>query len=77
MVDPQVLWAIANGGADGRIAVAYVEWAAAGAQDVVVDWMVVDGRGVGAGLRRAAHGGAAARLRLERDRGGAARRGSA
>lgn len=42
MVDAEVLWAIANGGQHGRIAVAYVEWAAAGAQDVVVDWMVVD-----------------------------------
>jgi Protein of unknown function (DUF1194) len=41
MVDPQVLWAIANGGQNGRIAVAYVEWAAATSQDVVVDWMVV------------------------------------
>jgi hypothetical protein len=41
MLDPQVLWAIENGGAEGRIAVAYVEWAAADAQDVVVDWMVV------------------------------------
>ena len=39
---PQVLWAIDNGGAEGRIAVAYVEWAAVGAQDVVVDWMVVE-----------------------------------
>lgn len=43
MVDPEVLFAIANGGADGRIAVTYVEWAAAASQDVVVDWMVVDG----------------------------------
>jgi Protein of unknown function (DUF1194) len=42
MVDPQVLWAIDNGGAEGRIAVAYVEWAAVGAQDLVVDWMVVE-----------------------------------
>jgi hypothetical protein len=42
MVDPQVLWAIDNGGAEGRIAVAYVEWAAVAAQDVVVDWMVVE-----------------------------------
>jgi hypothetical protein len=42
MVDPQVLWAIDNGGAEGRIAVTYVEWAAVGAQDVVVDWMVVE-----------------------------------
>ena len=43
MVDRQVLWAIANGGEGGRIAVAYVEWAGASSQDVVVDWMVVDG----------------------------------
>jgi hypothetical protein len=43
MVDPEVLFAIANGGADGRIAVAYVEWAGATSQDVVVDWTVVDG----------------------------------
>lgn len=28
MIDEQVLWAIANGGQNGRIAVAYVEWAA-------------------------------------------------
>ena len=43
MVDPEVLFAIANGGSDGRIAVTYVEWAGAASQDVVVDWMVVDG----------------------------------
>lgn len=43
MVDPEVLFAIANGGADGRIAVTYVEWAGEASQDVVVDWMVVDG----------------------------------
>ena len=36
MADPEVLWAIANGGATGRIAVAYVEWASAASQDVVV-----------------------------------------
>ena len=42
MVDPQVLWAIDNGGQNGRIAVAYVEWAAASSQDIVVDWMVVE-----------------------------------
>jgi hypothetical protein len=42
MVHPEVLWAIANGGALGRIAVAYVEWAGASSQDVVVDWMVVE-----------------------------------
>lgn len=43
MVHPEVLWAIANGGALGRIAVTFVEWAGASSQDVVVDWMVVDG----------------------------------
>lgn len=43
MLDEQVLWAIANGGQHGRIAVAYVEWASARSQDIVVDWMLVDG----------------------------------
>lgn len=43
MVHPEVLWAVANGGALGRIAVTFVEWAGASSQDVVVDWMVVDG----------------------------------
>jgi hypothetical protein len=42
MLHPEVLWAVANGGAEGRIAVAYLEWAGAGSQDVVVDWMVVE-----------------------------------
>ena len=42
MSDPQVLWAIANGGRHGRIAVVFVEWAGLRSQDVVVDWMVVD-----------------------------------
>lgn len=42
MADEEVLWAIRNGGANGRIAVAYVEWASLGSQDVVVDWMVVE-----------------------------------
>ena len=42
MVDPRVLAAIANS-AYGRIAVTYVEWAAAGTEDVVVPWMVIDG----------------------------------
>jgi hypothetical protein len=41
MVHPEVLHAIAHGGATGRIAVTYVEWAAAASQDVVVDWMVI------------------------------------
>lgn len=42
MSDPEVLFAIENGGALGRIAVAYVEWASAASQEVVVDWMVVE-----------------------------------
>jgi hypothetical protein len=42
MTDPQVLWAIGNGGRLGRIAVAYVEWASAASQEVVVEWMVVE-----------------------------------
>ena len=42
MADPEVLWAIENGGAEGRIAVAFVEWAGARSQDVVVDWMLVE-----------------------------------
>lgn len=42
MVHPEVLWAIANGGLRGRIAVAYVEWAGLANQDVVVDWMIVE-----------------------------------
>jgi hypothetical protein len=43
MLDPQVLRAVRDGGALGRIAVAYVEWAGRRHQDVVVDWMVIDG----------------------------------
>jgi GNAT superfamily N-acetyltransferase len=54
MADPEVLWAIRNGGSAGRIAVTYVEWAGVGSQDIVVGWMVVDGeataRGFGAAL---------------------------
>jgi hypothetical protein len=42
MADPEVLWAIEHGGALGRIAVTFVEWASVGSQDVVVDWMVVE-----------------------------------
>ena len=42
MAHEEVLWAIRNGGALGRIAVVYVEWAAASSQDVVVDWMVIE-----------------------------------
>jgi len=42
LTDPEVLWAIRNGGALGRVAVTYVEWANAASQDVVVDWTVID-----------------------------------
>lgn len=41
--DPAVIRAIETGGALGRIAVAYVEWAGARRQKVVVDWTVIDG----------------------------------
>ena len=42
MADAEVLWAVENGGEHGKIAVAFVEWAGARTQDVVVDWMVVE-----------------------------------
>lgn len=42
ITDPQVLSAIANN-AYGKIAITYVEWADMFSQDVVVDWMVIDG----------------------------------
>ncbi|MGI1663115.1 DUF1194 domain-containing protein [Palleronia sp. KMU-117] len=42
ITDPRVLETIAAT-AYGRIAVTYVEWAAAGAESVVVPWTVVDG----------------------------------
>jgi hypothetical protein len=42
LVDPEVLAAIRAGGALGRIAVAYVEWAGARRQEVVVHWMVIE-----------------------------------
>jgi hypothetical protein len=42
LLDPEVLWAIRKGGARGRIAVTYVEWANAVSQDVVVDWTLVE-----------------------------------
>ncbi len=43
LVDPQVLESIRTAGEFGRIAVAYVEWASARRQDVVVDWTLIDG----------------------------------
>lgn len=42
ITDPEVLNAIARS-AYGRIAVTYVEWAAAGMEDVVVPWTVIEG----------------------------------
>ena len=42
MRDPEVLWAIRNGGSQSRIAVAYVEWASVRSQHLVVDWMIVE-----------------------------------
>lgn len=43
ITDPTVVSAIRNT-MHGRIAVAYVEWADAGSQDVVVGWTVIDGQ---------------------------------
>lgn len=40
MSDPEVLRAIASG-ASGRIAVAFVEWAGAGSQKLVLDWTLI------------------------------------
>lgn len=40
VADPQVLSAIQSG-RNGRIAIAYVEWGAPGAPQMVVDWMLV------------------------------------
>ena len=42
ITDPRVVETIRNT-AYGRIAVTYVEWAAAGAEDVVVPWTIIDG----------------------------------
>ena len=42
ITDPRVIGTIQST-AYGRIAVTYVEWASAGAEDVVVPWMVIDG----------------------------------
>ena len=50
IVDEQVLWAIENGGAHGRIALAYVEWAGLRSQDLVVDWTLVDDAASAAGF---------------------------
>jgi hypothetical protein len=45
LVDPEVLAAIETGGALGRIAVTYVEWASRRRQDVVVGWTVIEDAG--------------------------------
>ena len=42
MADPRVLNAIKSG-LNGRIAVSFVEWSGVGSQQVVVDWMLIDG----------------------------------
>ena len=41
MSDPEVLRAIAAG-SQGRIAVAFVEWAGSGSQKLVIDWTLID-----------------------------------
>ncbi|MEM8570298.1 MAG: DUF1194 domain-containing protein [Pseudomonadota bacterium] len=38
----EVMWAIANGGRHGRIAVTFVEWATSTSQDVVVPWTIIE-----------------------------------
>lgn len=42
ITDPAVISAI-TGNIYGKIAVTYIEWGSVGSQDVVVDWMVIDG----------------------------------
>src|SRR5215475_16043023 len=42
ITDPDVIAAIGRG-ANGRIALSYVEWAGPDMQDILVDWRVVDG----------------------------------
>jgi hypothetical protein len=42
LIDPEVVDAIEAGGALGRIAVAYVEWASRRRQDLVVDWALIE-----------------------------------
>ncbi|NNK66062.1 MAG: DUF1194 domain-containing protein [Rhodobacteraceae bacterium] len=49
ITDPRVLDTIANT-AYGRIAVTYVEWAAASTEDVVVPWTIIDGPESAAGF---------------------------
>jgi hypothetical protein len=48
LIDPEVLAAVRRSGPLGRIAVAYVEWASARRQEVVVDWTVIDGEAAAA-----------------------------
>ncbi len=48
-LDPKVLGAIASG-LQGRIAVAFVEWAGVTSQRVLVDWTLVDGEAAAAAL---------------------------
>jgi hypothetical protein len=60
--DAQVLEAIAGGGY-GRIAVAYVEWAGAPSQRVVVPWTLVDGAESAEGFARALEAVRIGRLR--------------
>jgi hypothetical protein len=43
IADPRVLEAI-SGGVHRRIAICFVEWSGVGAQKLVIDWMMIDGR---------------------------------
>ncbi|MDX5595264.1 DUF1194 domain-containing protein [Pseudovibrio sp. SPO723] len=47
ITDPAVVSAITDN-IYGKIAVTYIEWGATGSQDIVVDWMVIDGAGTAA-----------------------------
>ena len=52
ITDPDILSAIALG-ADGRIAVTYVEWGDQDSQEVVVPWTIIDGAAAAAGFAQA------------------------
>ena len=58
--DKRVLDAISSG-RHRRIAICFVEWSGATAQQVVIDWTVIEGRELGAQVRRSAAGAARAR----------------
>jgi hypothetical protein len=52
ILHPDILSAISLG-ADGKIAVTYVEWGDASSQEVVVPWTIIDGQGAAANFAEA------------------------